>query len=107
MSKIFVKNLPLVRAFVEREANDYTPAKDLEWIAAMEKKIERSLAQVDASEVRFISLSNIGLISRSLMIPVVRSEVAKSGDLVWAERNYDFIFCACGCVKDSSLQKRV
>ncbi len=87
------KDLDLVKMFIKREAEDYTPTKSDEW---QTKVFKRVLAAVGRTEnpnyISIESYSNMGLQSRTLTLD------ATTKDTNWekAKRNYTIGLCSCG-----------
>jgi hypothetical protein len=89
MVTISATDLPLVQAFIEREARDFGAAPS-DFVSLRLEKIEEALAKLDrADRIHFESLGNTGCLIRKLSIDPGEGWDWKKGDV-------SIIFCMCG-----------
>jgi len=87
-SIISEKDYDLLKEFIQREAKDFTPNKNDEWIEAVFKLIiERTNKLKDTDRLHINSYGNAGGLARSLILDVYNGEHNK---------DYEVMLCTCG-----------
>ena len=87
------KDLPLIQAFVEREAQDYTPAKSKQWIDETTASVLGRIARLRNTDFLIVeSLGNMGSVIRSVKFDLYKSRDTK-------HFTYHLALCSCGDTK--------
>jgi hypothetical protein len=85
-------NLKLIKAFIEREAEDFTPNKPEDWVKAVLEMIKGKVAGIeDGNYLTINSYGNAGFLSSQLKIDIY-CKCDKSF-------NYNIRLCPCGQLK--------
>lgn len=85
------KDLDLIKAFVKREAQEYTPNKNKNWCDKIFDNIVKGVNKIKgkANYIHIKSFGNVGCLSAQLILTV------KNGK--WSqEKDIDVHICACG-----------
>lgn len=89
------KDEKIIRAFIEREALDFTPNKDQEWIDDVFRIIEGHLDGIINSRYIFIkSYGNSGILLRELKLPYSTGKM---------NRDYTINLCTCGKLEHTAI----
>ena len=78
----------LLKEFIRREAKDFTPNKDENWIEDVFKLvIKRTSKLKDTDRLHINSYCNVGVMTRSLILDVCEGE---------HDKDYEVTLCTCG-----------